>query len=179
MKFSIRTLAPAKAAAGCLVLAVQGGENLARIAQQTDKAAGGALRWQNDQLARRQPGSPAVIGSHVAVADFDGYVHLLSQADGRHGRVALAALDFYAHVDLFMTPTAALADVVLPVASAFEREALKIGFEISAEAQSLVQLRQAVVPPPGEARTDNPPMPPPACVGASCQRSARSRSGIC
>ena len=79
---------------------------------------------------------------------------LLSHADGGHGREALAALDFYAHADLFMTPTAALADVVLPVASAFEREALKIGFEISPEAQSLVQFRQAVVPPPGEARAD-------------------------
>ena len=79
---------------------------------------------------------------------------LLSQADGRRGRDALSALDFYAHADLFMTPTAALADVVLPVASPFEREALKIGFEISTEAQSLVQLRQAIVPPPGEARAD-------------------------
>jgi anaerobic selenocysteine-containing dehydrogenase len=79
---------------------------------------------------------------------------LLSQADGRHGRVALAALDFYAHADLFMTPTAALADVVLPVASAFEREALKIGFEVSTEAQSLIQFRQAIVPPPGKARAD-------------------------
>ena len=79
---------------------------------------------------------------------------LLPQADGGRGRAALAALDFYAHADLFMTPTAALADVVLPVASAFEREALKIGFEISTEAQSLVQFRQAVVPPPGEARPD-------------------------
>ena len=66
----------------------------------------------------------------------------------------LAALDFYAHADLFMTPTAELADVVLPVASCFEREALKIGFEISAEAQSHVQLRQAIVAPPGEARSD-------------------------
>ena len=53
-----------------------------------------------------------------------------------------------------MNPTAELADVVLPVASAFEREGLKLGFEISQEAQSLIQLRPAVVPPPGEARPD-------------------------
>jgi len=58
------------------------------------------------------------------------------------------------HADLFMTPTAELADIVLPVASCFEREALKIGFEISATAQSLVQYRQAIVPPPGSARSD-------------------------
>jgi anaerobic selenocysteine-containing dehydrogenase len=79
---------------------------------------------------------------------------LLAHADGRHGREALEALEFYAHADLFMNPTAELADVVLPVASAFEREGLKIGFEISQEAQSLIQLRPAVVPPPGEARAD-------------------------
>jgi anaerobic selenocysteine-containing dehydrogenase len=53
-----------------------------------------------------------------------------------------------------MNPTAAMADVVLPVASAFEREGLKIGFDISSEAQSRVQLRPPVVPPPGEARPD-------------------------
>ena len=33
---------------------------------------------------------------------------LLSHADGGYGRKALAALDFYAHADLFMTPTAEL-----------------------------------------------------------------------
>ncbi len=79
---------------------------------------------------------------------------LLAQADPARGRAALARLDFYAHADLFMTPTAMLADIVLPIASCFERDALKIGFEISLEAQSLVQYRQAVVPPPGEARSD-------------------------
>ena len=79
---------------------------------------------------------------------------LLSHADGQRGREALTALDFYVHADLFMNPTAELADVVLPVASAFEREALKIGFEVSAEAQSLVQLRRRVVEPRGEARSD-------------------------
>jgi anaerobic selenocysteine-containing dehydrogenase len=79
---------------------------------------------------------------------------LLAQGDPARGRAALAALDFYAHADLFMTPTAALADIVLPVASCFEREALKIGFEISEAAQSHVQLRQAIVAPPGDARSD-------------------------
>ncbi|QOZ47588.1 molybdopterin oxidoreductase [Bradyrhizobium sp. CCBAU 53340] len=79
---------------------------------------------------------------------------LLAHGDPVRGRAALAALDFYAHADLFMTPTAALADIVLPVASCFEREALKIGFDISAEAQSHVQLRPAIVAPPGEARSD-------------------------
>jgi anaerobic selenocysteine-containing dehydrogenase len=79
---------------------------------------------------------------------------LLAQGDPVRGRAALAALDFYAHADLFMTPTAALADIVLPVASCFEREALKIGFEISEDAQSLVQFRQAIVAPPGQARPD-------------------------
>ena len=75
-------------------------------------------------------------------------------SDPLRGRRALAALDFYVHADLFMNPTAELADIVLPVASCFEREALRFGFEISAEAQSLVQLRQPIVPPPGAARSD-------------------------
>lgn len=83
-----------------------------------------------------------------------GHNMLLAQSDPMRGRTALAALDFFAHADLFMNPTAAMADIVLPVASCFEGEALKIGFEINADAQSLVQLRRAVAPPPGAARSD-------------------------
>jgi len=79
---------------------------------------------------------------------------LLAHADPRRGREALSRLEFYAHADLFMSPTAELADIVLPVASCFERESLRLGFEISAGAQSLVQYRQAVVPAIGEARSD-------------------------
>jgi anaerobic selenocysteine-containing dehydrogenase len=79
---------------------------------------------------------------------------LLAHADGGRVRAALAKLDFYAHCDLFMTPTAEMADVVLPVASAFERDALRFGFEISPEAQSLIQYRAPIAPPPGEARSD-------------------------
>src|ERR1700732_4385249 len=55
---------------------------------------------------------------------------LLAQGDPVRGRAALAALDFYAHADLFMTPTAALADIVLPVAACFDREALQTGVEL-------------------------------------------------
>ncbi|UCH06575.1 MAG: molybdopterin-dependent oxidoreductase [Deltaproteobacteria bacterium] len=45
---------------------------------------------------------------------------LLSFADGRKTYDALMKLDFIAIADLVMTPTAALADIVLPVATQFE-----------------------------------------------------------
>ena len=137
---------------------VAGGELMP--AGQRAKALGlekrplGPSRWQfvtTDELYRgileQQP-----YGVHGLVGF--GANLLLAHADGWRGREALAALDFYVHCDLFMNPTAELADVVLPVASAFEREALKVGFEVSPKAQSHVQLRQRVIEPRGEARSD-------------------------
>jgi anaerobic selenocysteine-containing dehydrogenase len=79
---------------------------------------------------------------------------LLAQADGQRGREALAMLDFYVHADLFMNPTAELADIVLPVATPFETEAISFGFEVSQTARSLVQLRRPLVAPQGQARSD-------------------------
>lgn len=79
---------------------------------------------------------------------------VLSHADVPCARQALAALEFFVHADLFLTPTAQLADVVLPVATFLESEALRVGFEVSPEAQSLVQLRPRAVEPLGEARSD-------------------------
>lgn len=79
---------------------------------------------------------------------------VMAHGDSRRGSDALRALEFFVHADLFISPTAELADIVLPVASAFETEALRIGFEVSQEAQSLVQLRTPLVDPPGEARSD-------------------------
>jgi anaerobic selenocysteine-containing dehydrogenase len=79
---------------------------------------------------------------------------LMAHGDSARGRAALQTLDFHVHLDLFMSPTAEQADIVLPVTSAFEAEGLKVGFEISQEAQSLVQLRTPLVPPVGEARPD-------------------------
>ena len=79
---------------------------------------------------------------------------VVSHADPVRARQALAALEFSVYADLFMTPTASLADLVLPVSTAWEREGLRIGFEVSQEAESLVQLRAPVVAPRGEARSD-------------------------
>ena len=79
---------------------------------------------------------------------------LMAQGDSARGRDALQALDFHVHLDMFMSPTAEQADIVLPVTGAFEAEGLKIGFEVSQEAQSLVQLRAPLVPAVGEARSD-------------------------
>lgn len=39
--------------------------------------------WENDELEFREPTAPVAIGNYIAVADFEGYVHLLSQIDGR------------------------------------------------------------------------------------------------
>jgi anaerobic selenocysteine-containing dehydrogenase len=79
---------------------------------------------------------------------------LLSQPDADVGRAALARLDFLVYADLFLTPTAALADVVLPVASAWEREGIRVGFGPTQEGEALIQLRQRVVAPRGESRSD-------------------------
>ncbi len=79
---------------------------------------------------------------------------LMAHGDSARGREALQALDFHVHLDMFMSPTAEQADIVLPVTGAFEAEGLKVGFEISQEAQSLAQLRAPLVAPVDEARSD-------------------------
>ena len=95
----------------------------------------------------------ALDGRIKALVSFGGNM-VMAHADSVRGREALRGLDFFVQADLFMTPTAELADIVLPVTTPFESEALKIGFETSQEAQSLVQLRQPLVAPRGEARSD-------------------------
>lgn len=39
--------------------------------------------WRNEELDLRAVTAPTTIGNFIAVADFEGYVHLLSQVDGR------------------------------------------------------------------------------------------------
>lgn len=95
----------------------------------------------------------ALDGRITTLVSFGGNM-VMANADSLRGREALRGLDFFVQADLFMTPTAELADIVLPVTTPFESEALKIGFEYSQEAQSLVQLRARLVAPRGEARSD-------------------------
>ena len=79
---------------------------------------------------------------------------LLSHADAARGAEALRRLEFHVQSDLYLTPIAAYADIVLPVASAWEREGLRVGFGLDQDACELVQFRPAVVAPRGEARAD-------------------------
>ncbi|MCF7202038.1 outer membrane protein assembly factor BamB [Pseudomonas oligotrophica] len=50
--------------------------------ESIDERSTSAL-WRNESLARRQLSAPAVFSSYVVVGDKEGYVHLLSQVDGR------------------------------------------------------------------------------------------------
>jgi len=95
----------------------------------------------------------ALDGRARAIVNFGSNL-IIAHADSARGRDALAALDFMVHADMFLSPTADLADIVLPVATPFEVEGLRIGFEVSQEAQSLVQLRCPLHAPRGEARSD-------------------------
>jgi anaerobic selenocysteine-containing dehydrogenase len=79
---------------------------------------------------------------------------LLSQPGAHAAREALTRLDFLVFADLFLTPTASLADVVLPVSSAWEREGLRVGFGPTHDGETLVQLRAPAIEPLGEARSD-------------------------
>lgn len=79
---------------------------------------------------------------------------LSSHPDPTRGRAAFEALDLQVHCDMFLNPSAMYADIVLPVNSAWERDGLRAGFEISLEAQQHVQLRPRMVAPQGESRSD-------------------------
>lgn len=79
----------------------------------------------------------------------------VSQADSSLAEEALKSLEFHVHCDLFETPAARYADIFLPINTPWEREGIRFGFEISDEAASRVQLRQRMVEPRGQSRSDN------------------------
>ena len=128
--------------------------------QQMAKAVGGAGRplgpeqqgWiTSDDLYRAiLEGEPYPIKGMVSF----GTNILVSHADTARGEAALKALDFAVHVDLFMTPSAALADIVLPVNTPFEREGLCTDFKVGADATAFAQLRPPAIQSLGESKSD-------------------------
>jgi len=70
------------------------------------------------------------------------------------GRDALKKLDFFVQADLFMTPSAELADIVLPAATFYEAFHLRKGFPNSPAARQWVQYRPRIVSPLYETRSD-------------------------
>jgi anaerobic selenocysteine-containing dehydrogenase len=79
---------------------------------------------------------------------------LVSQPDTALARRAFAQLEFHVHADFFLNPSAAYADIVLPVATSWEREGLRTGFDTSRAGLRRVQLRPPAIAPVGEARPD-------------------------
>lgn len=79
---------------------------------------------------------------------------LVTQADPLRTTQALKSLEFYVHLDLFMNPTAEFADIVLPVNTPWEHEAVKVGFEITQRAQERIQHRPRMMAPVGNSRSD-------------------------
>jgi anaerobic selenocysteine-containing dehydrogenase len=76
-----------------------------------------------------------------ALVSFGGNL-VMSNGDSLRAREALKRLEFFAQVDLFQTPTADLADILLPAATPWE--SIHVGIW---EPPDHVQLRQEVVPP--------------------------------
>jgi formate dehydrogenase major subunit len=72
----------------------------------------------------------------------------MSDPDAQHARAALAALDMLVVQDLFLTETAALADVVLPASAFIE----KTGSFTNTDRR--VQIGRRALPLPGQARQD-------------------------
>lgn len=72
----------------------------------------------------------------------------MSDPDLNHSRAALASLDHLVVQDIFLTETAALADVILPATSFFEKSGSFTNTD------RLVQLARPVLPPPGQAQQD-------------------------
>jgi formate dehydrogenase major subunit/formate dehydrogenase alpha subunit len=90
----------------------------------------------------------AMLEGRVKAAFVMGENSLISEADASKARRALEALDFFVVQDIFLTDTAALADVVLPATSFAETDGTFTNTE------RRVQRVRKAVEPPGEARDD-------------------------
>ncbi|MCA9775284.1 MAG: molybdopterin-dependent oxidoreductase, partial [Candidatus Eremiobacteraeota bacterium] len=87
-------------------------------------------------------------GKSIRAMLIDGENTLVSDPDRAHGEHALKSLDHLVVIDIFLTETAALADVVLPATAWAETDGNFTNSE-----RRIQRVRQAVTPP-GEAKPD-------------------------
>ncbi len=64
------------------------GQNQVYVAEEADivsayRGSSGQPIWRNEELRYRQISGPAVAGGYVMVGDSEGYLHVMSQTDGR------------------------------------------------------------------------------------------------
>lgn len=79
----------------------------------------------------------------------------LANPDSRLGKKALQSLEFYFQSELFMTPSAEMADIVVPACTPWESFYVRAGFPRGPlEAKLTVQVRRPVVKPLYESRSD-------------------------
>ncbi len=88
-----------------------------------------------------------------ALAAFGGNT-VTANSHSLAARDALKAIDFFVQLELFMTPAAELADIVLPVTTFLESAFVKKGFPNTQAANRWVQYRPAVIAPLYETRSD-------------------------
>jgi anaerobic selenocysteine-containing dehydrogenase len=87
-----------------------------------------------------------------AMIGFGGNI-VMSNAPSRLAKKALSQLDFHVQTELFLSPTAQLADMVLPAASSWE--SWHVGAFIAPLGdKGYIRLRPEVVPPQYECRSD-------------------------
>jgi predicted molibdopterin-dependent oxidoreductase YjgC len=87
-------------------------------------------------------------GDQIWAMLIDGENTLLSDPDRKHCEHALSSLEHLVVIDIFLTETAKLADVVLPATAWGETDGVQTNTE------RRVQRVRAAVPPPGEAKPD-------------------------
>jgi anaerobic selenocysteine-containing dehydrogenase len=88
-----------------------------------------------------------------ALVSFGGNI-LTANSHSLRGREALTRLDFYVQLDMYMTPSAELADLVLPASTCYEAFHLRLGFPNRLPARKWVQYRPRIIPPLYESRSD-------------------------
>ncbi len=130
----------------------------------SDEQRGKALGLAERPIGPARSGWVTARDVYRAVLDHDPYpVKMLmsfggnllaSQPDPDRAVAAFKQLDFHVHADFFLNSSANYADIVLPVATSWEREGLRTGFDASVDGMRRVQLRAPVVKPLAEARSD-------------------------